>query len=83
MAAFGDDDEWVCPSNEEMVELSVNSMLARATELGKEISEEDQQAMMAFMTSSEIQRPESKEEFDATMGAAVNMSEEVHSSYNT
>ncbi len=81
MAAFGDDDEWVCPSNEEMVELSVNSMLARATELGKEISEEDQQAMMAFMTSSQIQRPQSQEEFDATMGAAANMSEEVNSSY--
>jgi hypothetical protein len=81
MAAFGDDDEWVCPSNEEMVELSVNSMLARATELGKEISEEDQQAMMAFMTSSEIHEPQSQEEFDATMGAAANMSEEVNSSY--
>ena len=83
MAAFGDDEEWECPSNEEMIKLSVNSMVTRATELGKEISEEDQEAMMAFMTSSEVQRPESKEEFDATMGAAANMSEEVNSSHNT
>jgi hypothetical protein len=60
-----EDENWVCPSNEEIREASFECLEKRMQELEIDAKEEDLAKLKEFVSSSEIEKPKSKEEYDA------------------